>query len=272
MSCQIIREDEQGNEVERYWVETEVLRIGSDARCQIAIEGLPDYAATLHYSDGAYQLFNRCNLSLELNGSRLDPEGSAFWPERAALRFNSGVALRLSFPKGDPSPQPRPAQNSYYDFDDVEPEPSEDLATSSISDWPDESPAEDRSMSPQSIKNAVQFSVIGLCLLGVVVLLAMKDRVQGPAAVAPALSFDQIIVGLMDAEPDDESLGTARGMLQDARRFAVAGRSEEALTTFTKVRDLLLARKVQQREPNGVIDVEVEALNYVLLQIANPGR
>lgn len=279
MSCLIIHEDEQGRELAQFWVEQEVLRIGSNPQCQVAVDGLPAHAATLRFHQGVYELRNRSDRALLLDGTEVPPNGALEWPAQSTLRYGN-VLLRLRVVNGDPRPAPAPrfheGWNDYDEHVDEYAETNHDDAEAFQQDHlnghDDGGEFEDDSAikPPKNLKNIIQLTITGLCIVGVIVLLAMKDKTQAPQQRAAAIEFPELISKLMESEGEKPWLEPVRIRLQDARRLQSAGRTTEAREVYVEVRDQLLARGVQQ-PPAGQPDdddVASQALSYALQQIA----
>jgi hypothetical protein len=90
-----------------HWIEKRVLRIGSDADCEVVLpEGNDPHAASLQFRNGAYVLRNRSKHPVSLGGRMILPEGSETWGSQESLELPGGVSLLLSI-EGDPAPAPR---------------------------------------------------------------------------------------------------------------------------------------------------------------------
>src|SRR5262249_52982668 len=95
---------------QEYWIESEVLRIGSEQPCEIRLAdpGVPPHAVTLEFRDSGYKVYNRSDGPLSLNDRVLSPRSAATWPEGQDLYLSDELALRL-VTDGDPTPAKRAA-------------------------------------------------------------------------------------------------------------------------------------------------------------------
>jgi hypothetical protein len=94
-----------------YWIESEVLRIGSEPPCEIRLpdSGVPAHAATLEFRDDGYAVYNRSDGPLSLDHRPLAPRAAAArWPAGKDLYLSDELALRLVI-EGDPTPAKRAA-------------------------------------------------------------------------------------------------------------------------------------------------------------------
>ncbi|HVX62768.1 MAG TPA: FHA domain-containing protein [Pirellulales bacterium] len=158
-----------------FWIEEEVVRIGSDAACEIAIPSsdLASHVVTLEYRQGEYLIHNRESGAILLGGRPLPERASAAWAPGAELQLSRSVVLNLVI-SGDPAPA---RQEVAAPFAADEPWNEEREAD-------DEEPAEEPAKAGASkhAKSIVQAVITAVCIAGAIFMLSTG----GPSPQASA--------------------------------------------------------------------------------------
>jgi hypothetical protein len=229
MPAKIVVTDSSGSETE-HWVEDEVIRVGSDAGCDVRLSGrrAAAHTATVEYVNGSYLVYNRSNAAFSIGGRPVAPGATSPWPPGSLLETD-GETLELRV-EGDPAPSLKPQAGA-----DIASAPDE--PTGATGEEPQvQPPAKARSNA------ALQAGVTLACVVGAALLL-LYDPSQTFDSQPQAPSFGHLIRNLCKQEsPGDPGLSAIRYDLQSARIAQSRGDDERALALYDAVRDALVAR------------------------------
>jgi hypothetical protein len=205
-----------------FWVEHDLLRIGSDPGCHLALdfEGVPDHVATLLYDphSGGYTVRNACDQPIFLDGRPLARRASAPWDEDTPLQVADRVVLRLEI-EGDAAPGPPP------------PAPADAAAAQGAA-----SPSEARDPAKKK-SQASQIAILMVLLAILAGMLALIATTGPPRRDDGTREFAALIDQLGD-EPSE-------ALVEDLRAARVAelrGDAARAASMYGRVRDELLRR------------------------------
>lgn len=158
-----------------FWIEEEVVRIGSDAACEIAIPSsdLASHVVTLEYRQGEYLIHNRESGAILLGGRPLPERASAAWAPGAELQLSRSVVLNLVI-SGEPAPARQEVAAPFAPDEPWNEEPEAD----------DEEPAEEPAKAGASkhAKSIVQAVITAVCIAGAIFMLSTG----GPSPQASA--------------------------------------------------------------------------------------
>jgi hypothetical protein len=250
-----------------FWIEDEVVRIGSDAQCGVRLRapGLPAHAATLEFRDGVYSLHCRSNQPLVLNGKVLAVWQSATWPANRDLELNGQVVLKLLI-DGDPAPARRskPAP--------VLPE-EEDTTEAKAGESP---PAK-----AKDSRTPLQLLIIAIIIVALAVVLFADTGGESDRAKAPTESdrFTDLVAALVKAEdkaraeekPDSHLPGyfaELRRELQEARIAELRGDGKKSISYYSYVRDNLFRKKSQGE---ALTKEEMQTWDFVIDHLQSQG-
>lgn len=238
-----------GRQEKVFWIASEVVRVGGDASCQLAVPRAPKHAATVQFRQGRYLILNRGDRPLEIEGHAVAPGANVIWDDGAEVVLPGGAVLRLELLGDNPAPAPAPVERAEPQWEPEFAEPPDDrsIETSFTAEAPPQP-----SMSPAKIKNAIQLTVTLLCLVAVVVLLLFKDQIKnragGGEAVRQVPPFGKVVEELVKAEAAGAVPGDVRLRIQEGRRYESEERWTNALGAYAAARDLLV-RQAAQRDP-----------------------
>lgn len=234
-----------------WWVEDEVVRIGSGPQCQIRLEhpGVAPHAATLEFSEGRYNLYNRCDRPIRLGGRDVGSGASLPWAGGRDLVPAEGLAVRLVV-DGDPAPAKRPAG----------PEPEDESAEQADgtgAEDEDEEGEEDGSAA----KTVGQIVVTLLCVALIPVLLrydSAQNRTPVHAENART-TFDALSKEIAKAPAEaDAGLASILSTLQDARIADLRGKKAQSRALLIRA----LEATEKRRAPDGSFETEAEEKLY----------
>jgi hypothetical protein len=256
MPAQIIATEDGQERV--YWIEDEVVRIGTDPICELPLEDptIAAHAITLEYADGRYKLHNRTESPIVLDGSPCRRKGAVLWQDGMSLQLSASTVLRLET-EDDPAPGARHPVDLLGDQgDDVDPDESGEVG--------DETGP---SVSPSARR--VQFGVIATCLLAIPILL-ISAQGSDPAPSTPPISLETVIASLdeEDAAPSPALAGLRelRESLQAARFQELRGQDRRALSLYRVVRDRL--DSLRRGDGTFLTHFEQIAYDYSIARIA----
>lgn len=99
------------------WIEAEVVRVGSDADCDVRIDGTAPHAATVVYRGGEFYVVNRSRSPLTLAGQALPGGAESRWSDGAALVLPPGIEVSL-VQHSNPTPVAQQSWRSMPEFDE----------------------------------------------------------------------------------------------------------------------------------------------------------
>jgi hypothetical protein len=215
------------------WIEEEVLRIGSEAPCEVRLAepGLSPHAVTLEFRDTGYHVYNRGDQPIRLDRRPIGPrEPAAHWPAGKDLNLGGQLTLRLVI-DGDPAPAKRQAVRVADDEPEV---PTAEAAAPEVS-------AED---AAKKNKKTVQLAaILGLVVVAGAVLLydppASEDKPKVPASQRSAEIIQKLRSNKAGDPADNEHLRT---MLQRARLAELRGDKPLARDQYRRLYDWLQDR------------------------------
>lgn len=246
------------------WIEYEVLRIGSDAGCEIALldPGVEPHALTVRYGDGRYTVYNRGSAPLQLDAVTLAPSESGVWRSGKAIKFSSGLVLKLET-SGDGAPARRPNEPTALPVREAVSVANASHDDAAIAGAPAQSKPE---------KSKAGAIVAGVLFAAAAVLIMFSDvfLASGPAPdgrKAP-VSFSEA-VSLLQNDPDcapDLWIQLSKSYAEAYRGDAM--RSEAG---YRRLRDRIVWEKNQRLTQGRVVpEALLEAESFVTQQIT-PG-
>jgi hypothetical protein len=259
----IVAGEPQGKE---FWIEDEVLRIGSGPNCGVRLTSpdVPAHAATLEYHDGSYSVHNRSDKVLLLGGQILEERDFAVWSAGGELQLGAHTVLRLHL---DADPAPARQQTPFYTEEDDE----------AADDEPVEAKVKGKS------KTMTYVAVIALCLVafaGLLLLDQMAPKTDKSGAPGDQRNefkeFHFLVQELTSIENNDSKAdehdglsahdaGQLRKQLQTGRVAELRGDRHEARKWYSQIRDQLLRKR---NKPGARFsEVEEKLWDFVLAQM-----
>jgi hypothetical protein len=238
----------------RFWIDRPVMRIGSDAQCDVCLlsADLAPHALTLEFRDGGYRVYNRSASPVYVGSANVESGTSATWREGETIQLPGDLRLALQV-DGDP----RPTAKTDDSYDDGLAEAGLPIAAS---DGSIETTADAAKQS--GAKSWVQLAIIGVCVLALVGLLTMKDGGGESAAAADRPTFKQLVD---ESAKKDATHQAIIRRLQYAQAAIVRDNDRLARERFSKLRDQLLGH-VEAVDGERKADAE-RVLSYVEYQL-----
>jgi hypothetical protein len=210
-------------------VQEEVFRVGSGPACRLRLpDGVEAHAATVEFRNGGYVVYNKGARPLQVEGRPVAAMGFSAWAAGQRLQLTPGVVLRLRV-EGDPAPARfvKPAVREADLGTDVAPEAA--------------APAK---VAPKKSSRAVQWAVIGLCLVAVPILLWLNlNQDVDPDPGAGQRQFEALVKELRVKEPEPEAGPNALwSLLESARAAELRGEAGAAEKQYSRILIILRQR------------------------------
>ncbi len=215
---------------EEHWIEDDVVRIGSDASCDVHLHepDVPAHAATVEFSDGTYNIYNRSNAPMRVDRQLLKPGARGRWPAGKELAITDRLTVRLIV-EGDP----RPAKRIILPAAVPLPEPEEEALEAPVA------PVARKS------SNAVLLIVVMICFVAAVAFAVLRNSSKETASDTwdPSDRFMDLVSELTRAMNSAESptakdeVKTLLMELQDARMAELRGDKKGARTQYDRLHD-----------------------------------
>ncbi|MCC9608579.1 hypothetical protein LOC68_09560 [Blastopirellula sp. JC732] len=234
----------------RQWIESPVLRVGSDSSCGVVVPSLElaPHAGTLEYRSGQYFVYNKSLHAQTVGQTELKPMGSCVWQPGQVWLLASDATLMLEV-EGDPAP----CREQVDTLPSVLEEEDDDS-------YPAEKADDQETEAKPSLNTGqlIQVGVIILCVIGSVALL-MQDQLKDKTPRADLPTLKEIV------DQSQAGLPNETRMLQYAMAMKLRDRPEDAKRWFYELRDRLLVRQAtlrQQNEPDSI-----PMLDFTLAQL-----
>lgn len=218
--------------IRRFWIESDVIRIGRDPSCDLSLPDQADAAphvATVEFARGRYLVYNRSDAAIRLGDREIPPRGKAPWGDGEPLELGD-LSLLLDLDAG-----PGPDATAGIDVD-------------TQSDEQDEVDPDAEAATRQASKTRLQLAVILGSALMMGLILALDSATSGRATGPKSYTLEQLLdlirddpIRREDAERDRQlqRLGAA---LQAARMHRRRGNNADARSICLEVRDQLQAQ------------------------------
>jgi hypothetical protein len=224
---------------QEYWIESEVLRIGSEPPCEIRLPdpGVPAHAATLEFRDDGYKVYNRSAGPLSLDSQLLAPRApAAAWSAGKDLYLSDELALRLVI-DGDPTPAKRVAPRAAAALEEAAELEGEPTAVS----------AEQEAKKKQTTQLVAILAVAVVVMVGLVVLSRSSEDEKKAEVVPVGKQMADVVKKLRE----DKSATAADSehycnVLQTARLAELRGDKKLARDQYQRLYDWL--RKAQDSQ------------------------
>ncbi|MGC3968792.1 MAG: FHA domain-containing protein [Pirellulales bacterium] len=250
---------------EELWIEYEVLRLGSDASCELIVAdpAVEPHALTIRYGDGKYVVYNRGSSPLTLDSLTIAPSESGPWRSGKSLKFPGGLVLKLET-SGDGAPSRRPAE-AYVPPVPLDVDASVAVsAAASDADKPGDQPTKEKSNTPAIL--------VGVLFAAAAVFVLFSDSFLPSDAKTSAESvlpeFPEM-VSMLQKEP--ACAPDLWVMLSRAHAEAFRGDTDRAAAEYRRLRDRIVWEKnLLLTEGKPLPEALVQAEAYVREQIT-PG-
>jgi len=226
-------------------VEEEVFRVGSGPGCRLRLpDGVEAHAATVEYRNGGYVVYNKGTRPMQVEGRPVAALGFAAWAAGQRLQLAPGVVLRLRV-EGDPAPA-KFVKHAFRTADlgtDVAPE---DVAQAKT--------------APKKASKALQWAVIGLCAVGIPILLWLNlNQDADPNPGAGQKEFAALVTELRAKEPEAQAGPDALwSLLESARAAELRGESGAAERQYSRILIILRQRRSDDGGPLNDLEKKVE--------------
>jgi len=208
------------------WIEKQVLRIGSDPDADLCLPSseIESQVVMVEYDRGKYVVHNKTRRDLLLADRPLPAGQNAPWPAERELDVGGGYRLVLQV-EGNPAPAPRRASQQLR---------AADVAPALPTDAP--APTDPAAAKPEEDGGSsllVQVGVIGICIVGVILMVLFAPKKGGTTASTECPPFEKVLEAVHKAEMIPRPL-IAR--FQEAQALYARGRKTEARAKFLQLR------------------------------------
>jgi hypothetical protein len=216
---------------QEFWIEEEVLRIGSEAPCEIRLAepGLAGHAATLEFRGDGYAVYNRSERPIHVDARPVAARAQAKWLANKDMFLTDQLALRLII-EGDPAPAKRAAN---VPAGAVLQMPTEDERPVAAAPTAEE--------AAKKAKSTMQLAmVLGLVVVAAAVLLLDPPKSTDNPQRNPSAEFRELITKLLaDKSGDAGENDFLRNTLQSARLADLRGNKVLARDQYSRLHDWL---------------------------------
>ncbi len=261
-----------------YWIERNVVRVGSDPTSDMVIPSpsVDPHALTVEFRQTEYRVYNRGSQQIVVGGQLLEQGQYTNWLDTDLLQMQGDVTLALEL-DADPSPTPKPI----FDASDTlatpvtahqEPANTPPVAHASQRRAASSLTAE---ASPGLSKTTVQLAVTGLCIVGCVLLLARHQLRGGVQDRIPAPELEEVVRSSL--ESDDSAASSLVDQLQLAEAAYIRGQKPLARERFRQLHDALKASSASELAVSSAAQSSEQSLspsdtNHPPSSIASPSH
>lgn len=220
-----------------FWVNDDVIRVGSDADCELPLPGIAPHALTVQHRGGRYFVFNRSSAPIRIAG-QIVPEGASNpWDLGQELEIGGEAALMLQ--SAEEALKQTPSTKRYDD---------------------DEEQSTDEPTEKTAGKNTTSLIILGACAVGILFLLTFGAKQS--SAKSTTVQFEEVVEDYTWEHGANDP--TARRVLDGVQRARIAELRKDfasAREKYGEAKDLLWTKK--QSANGGLSDVDERMLSFI---------